>query len=69
MNEISRVKNVSYDRYEELLMRRDAVKKEAFLLERAYVREFGDLILEIFQLKLECIKKKKTIEFCQRADN
>lgn len=69
MNEIIRVKNVSYDRYEELLMRRDAIKKEAFQYERAYVREFGDLILEIFQMKLECIRKKKTIEFCQAAAN
>lgn len=69
MNDIIRVKNVSYDRYEELLMRRDAIKKEAFQYERAYVREFGDLILEIFQMKLECIRKKKTIEFFQAAAN
>lgn len=69
MDEIIRVKNISYDRYEELLMRRDAIKKEAFQYERAYVREFGDLILEIFQMKLECIRKKKTIEFCQAAVN
>jgi len=69
MNEIIRVKNLSYDRYEELLMRRDEIKKEAFQYERAYIREFGDLILEIFQMKLECIRKKKTIEFCQAAAN
>lgn len=69
MNEIIRVKNISYDRYEELLMRRDAIKKEAFQYERAYVREFGDLILEIFQIKLECIRKKKTIEYCLAAAN
>ncbi len=68
MNDIIRVKNVSYDRYEELLMRRDAIKKEAFQYERAYVREFGDLILEIFQMKLECIRKKKTIEFLRRKN-
>ena len=69
MEEIIRVKNLSYDRYEELLMRRDAVRKEAFKYDRAYVREFGDLILEIFQLKIECIRKKKTIEYCQAAVN
>ncbi len=62
---IVRVTNTSYSRYEELLMRRDEVKKQAFLYERAYVREFGELILEVFQMKLECIRKKKTIEFCQ----
>lgn len=69
MSEIIRVKNVSYDRYEELLMRRDAVRKEAFMCERAYTREFGDLILVIFRMKIECIRKKKTIEFCQAAAN
>ena len=69
MEEMIRVKNVSYDRYEELLMRRDAVKKEAFQYERAYIREFGDLILEVFQMRLECIRKKKTIEYCQAAVN
>ena len=69
MSDIIRVKNVGYDRYEELLLRRDAVKKEAFQYEREYVREFGDLILEIFQLKIECIRRKKTIEYCQAAAN
>lgn len=69
MNEIIRVKNISYDRYEELLMRRDAIRKEAFIYERAFTREFGDLILEVFRMKIECIRKKKTIEFCQAAAN
>ena len=69
MNEIIRVKNISYDRYEELLMRRDAIRKEAFIYERAFTREFGDLILEVFCMKIECIRKKKTIEFCQAAAN
>ena len=69
MNDIIRVKNISYDRYEELLMRRDAIKKEAFIYERAFTREFGDLILEVFRMKIECIRKKKTIEYCQAAAN
>ena len=62
---IIRVRNTSYARYEELLTRRDDVRKEAFCFEQAYVREFGDLILQVFQMKLECIRKKKTIEYCQ----
>lgn len=69
MDGIVRVRNSLYDRYEELLLRRDALRKEAFQLEREYVRTFGDLILEVFQLKLECIRRKKTIEFCQAAAN
>lgn len=67
--EIIKIKNKSYSRYEELLLRRDALKKEAFQYERAYIREFGDLLLEIFQLKIECIRKKKTIEYCQAEAN
>lgn len=69
MNEIIRVKSISYDRYEELLMRRDAIRKEAFIYERSFTKEFGDLILDVFRMKIECIRKKKTIEFCQAAVN
>lgn len=29
------------------------------------MREFGDLILKVFQMKIEAIRKKKTIEYCQ----
>ncbi len=67
--EIIRVGNSSYAKYEEVLIRRDEMKKKAFQYERAYVREFGDLILEVFQMKLESIRKKKTIEFCMAYAN
>ena len=67
--DIIRVKNSSYSRYEELLMRRDAVRKESFQLEREYVKVFGDLILKVFEVKIDCIRKKKTIEYCQAFVN
>ncbi len=66
---IIKVTNSSYAKYEEVLMKRDEVRKEAFLYERAYTREFGELILRVFRIKMECIKKKKTIEYCQRFAN
>lgn len=69
MNDIIKVKNTSYGRYEELLLERDNLKKEAFIMQRNYVAEFGDLILQVFEKKLECIRKKKTIEFAQAAVN
>ena len=69
MNELIKIKNSSYARYEELLLTRDNLQKEAFQYERAYVREFGDMILDIFRKKIECIRKKKTIEYCQAAAN
>ena len=68
-DELIKVNNSEYSRYEELLLRRDEVKKEAFQLQQSYIREFGKLILDVFEKKLECIKKKKTIEFCQRYIN
>lgn len=64
-DDLIRVKNASYARYEELLMQRDLVKKDAFQYEREYVKTFGDLILQVFQMKMECICKKKTIEYCR----
>ena len=69
MDELIKIKNSSYARYEELLFTRDQLQKEAFQYERAYVREFGDMILDIFRKKIECIRKKKTIEYCQAAAN
>lgn len=69
MQEIIKVKNASYGRYEELLLRRDAVKKEGYQLEIEYAREFGELIIAVFEEQIKCVKKKKTIEFCQAAAN
>lgn len=69
MDEIIHVKNISYARYEELLMRRDNLEKEAYELEREYVRVFGEKILNIFTIKVECIRKKKLISYCQAVLN
>lgn len=69
MNDIIKVKNSSYEKYEKLLMRRDALRKEAAQINMNYIREFGPLILEVFRKKMECIKKKKTLSFYQAALN
>ncbi len=69
MDGIIRVKNTSYSYYEELLLRRDSLKKEAFISQRNYTAEFGDRIVSVFEKKIECIRKKKTIEYCQAAEN
>jgi predicted nucleic acid-binding Zn-ribbon protein len=66
---IIKVKNSSYARYEELLLRRDAVKKSAFQYGQEYTRTFGELILKVFEKKIECIRKKKTVEYCQSFKN
>ena len=69
MDEVIKIKNSSYTKYEELLLTKESLQKEAFQYERAYVKEFGDLILDVFRKKIECIRKKKTIEYCQAARN
>lgn len=56
-------------RYEELLLRRDTVRKEAEQYQIRYFREFGDLMVKSFELKIECIRKKKTIAYCQQQIN
>lgn len=69
MGELIEGESASYARYEELIAERDGVKKEALLYHRAYVREFGELILAVFEQKVACIRHKKSIEFCQTAIN
>lgn len=58
-----------YKKYEELLLKRDQLNKEAGSLNTAYVKEFGELLLKDFELKVECIKKRKMIAYCLAAVN
>lgn len=67
--DIIRVKNADYSRYEELLFERDRLRKRAHIYHGLYVREFGDLTLELFERQIACIKKKKRIGYYQMALN
>ncbi len=69
MSEIINGGSASYGRYEELLLRRSALRKECLHLEKEYTRIFGEEILALCRLQVECARKKKTLEFCQRAVN
>ena len=62
-------KNLSYERYEELVVQRDQLRKEARSIEIVYSKEFGDLITESFRAKIECIRLKKTIAKVTQAIN
>lgn len=66
---IIKVKNEEYARYEELLLRRDQLRKEAHILYGMYAKEFGDLILAVFEKEIACIRKKKEISYYQMALN
>ena len=67
--DIIKIRNADYDRYEELLMQRDQLRKEADIYHGLYVREFGDLHLRIFDKQIDCIGKKKMIGYYQLAIN
>ena len=67
--EIVHIAAGDYPCYEELLLKRDQLKKDALQYRRTYIREFGDLINKIFEKQISCIALKKSIAFCQLAIN
>ena len=66
---IIKVKNSLLEEYEELLLEREELEKEAQHIWGFYVQLFGDLYNEIFEYKIECIQRKKTIAFIQKCIN
>ena len=58
-----------YTEYENLLLERDQLSKEAGQIWTAYLQMFGKLISDNYEEKLECIKCKKTISYYQTALN
>ena len=49
MADIIKVKNTAYTKYEEVLLRRDNLRKEAEHYHMEYIRVFGDLITDAFE--------------------
>ncbi len=66
---VSNDRQARFDEYADLLIRRDQLFKAAGSYRTAYTQEFGDLICDNFSLKIECIKKKKTIAYCYKCLN
>ena len=67
--ELIKIKNASYEWYEELLLKRDHLNREAGSLLIAYTKEFGELMTAVFEQKLACIRQKKAIAYCQSQVN
>ncbi len=55
--------------YQELLIRRDQLLRDAKAYEDAYIREFGSLIAGNYKIQLECVRIKKAINYCRRRLN
>ena len=53
-----------FRRYEELLLQRDRLEKEAAHYELDYLCEFGEAMTANLEAKLECIALKKSIAYC-----
>lgn len=58
-----------YPRYEELLLRKDKFEKEAILWYTAYIKVFGKYLIDLFEIKVECIRLKKLISYAQAEIN
>lgn len=69
MSEPVWVKNSAYGRYEELLIKKDQYDREAESILLSYTQEFGELQVDIFSERIECIRLKKMIHCCQAAIN
>ena len=65
----ARTENTRYNEYEELLLERDRVSKEAGQIWTLYVKTFGQLMTDIFEEKVACIRQKKLIARYQAAAN
>ena len=61
--------NGDYTRYEELMLQKEELEKEADYCQIAYIREFGELITKAFELKVDCIALKKEIALYIAAKN
>lgn len=57
------------DDYKNLILKRDRIKKESFMIDQEYLRVFGRLIEKNYKLYVECICLKKKIAYCQRCIN
>lgn len=59
-----------YKEYEELLLKKEKLRKEAFHIKNDYIHHFGDLLYELYRYQIEIIKLKKSISFCiQKVNN
>ena len=67
MNELIKQKDLDRERYEFLLFERDECLKDAEQNLINFKLHFGQSEIELFELKVECIKIKRTIEYLRKA--
>lgn len=60
-----KLRSASHKKYEELLLKKDELKAEAEEIQNEYSRVFGELKTLLFKERMECVRKKKVINYCQ----
>lgn len=55
--------------FEKAVLEREDVRRESKSIYATYMAYFGDLLKELYTLKVECVKYKKQIAFCQAKEN
>lgn len=64
-----KIQDDKYEIYEDLIMQRDNLRKDADNYLAQYIHHFGDLITESFKAQVACISRKKAISYCQMIVN
>lgn len=52
-----------YKQYENLLLEKDQIQKEANQYQGLYLHHFGEKIVTLYRLKVECIRLKRKFPF------
>ena len=65
MKNVVKVKNISYERYGELLQKKESLKKEAEQYKIQYDEIFSVLNNDAYEAKMECVKKRKIVSYCK----
>jgi len=65
MQDVIKIKSASYKRYEELLLKKEALLKEAQVYKIAYNQVFDALSKEVAAARVDCVKKRKIISYCK----
>lgn len=65
MENVIKIKNISYERYGELLLKKESLKKEAEKYQIQYNEIFNVLNNDTYEAKMECVKKRKMVSYCK----
>ena len=65
MQDLIKVKSLSYQRYEELLLEKEALRKEAESYQIKYNEIFNVLNTNTYEARMECVRKRKIVSYCQ----